>query len=70
MELVRARRHVPGAATPPVGEDVVRALLASTRACCSEWDDLGAAREALYVVWSRTLGVEQPASPPARRIVP
>lgn len=64
MELVRARRHVPGAATPPVGEDVVRALLALNTRVLLEWDDLGAAREALYVVWARTLGVEPGPQPP------
>ncbi len=65
MELVRARAHVPGAATPPVGEDVVRALLDLNTRVLLEWDDLDAARDALYVVWSRTLGVEPNAGEPA-----
>jgi AcrR family transcriptional regulator len=58
VALVRARAHVPGAATPPVGEDVVRALIDLNTRVMLEWDDGEAAREALYVIWSRTLGVE------------
>ena len=58
LELVRARAHVPGARTPPVTEDVVRALIDLNTRVLLEWEDLDAAREALFVIWARTLGVE------------
>ena len=71
MELVRARAHVPGAATPPVGEDVVRAPAGPQHArAAGVGRPRGRTGGAVRRLVAHARRRAKPASPPARRIVP